>query len=363
MPPADLLGVGLEDNAAAERLAAPRVAQHEAVVPVEDRRLGQRQEGQPRVARVRGVFEEPEVGVELGGADVDLERPPFRDLVGQVGEEADGGEAAPRRAPQSRQRHHVAPPDRLRFDTDEVERRAVARRDLAQAPVVGLDGADARPDRSRQHLDLLALRQAPAGEGAGHDRAGALHREDPVDPEAGPLPVPCGGGRVQHPVELGLQIVQAGPGRGRDREHGGVAQRRPCDALPHAGHDGLQRLGIDEVRLRDDDDRGRDPEEVEDVQVLLRLRLPALVGRHDEDGGVDGADPRQHVADEPLVTRDVDDPHLPARRQLEPGETQVDGEAPALLLLEAVRVDAGQRLDERALAVVDVTGRRNDVHG
>src|SRR2546421_598283 len=92
-------------------------------------------------------------------------------------------------------------------------------------------------------------------------------------------------------------------------------------------------------------------------------RLPALVGRHHEDGGVDGADPRQHVADEPLVTRDVDDPHLPARRQLEPGEAQVDGETPTLLLLEAVRVDAGQRLDECALAVVDVTGRRNDVHG
>ena len=176
------------------------------------------------------------------------------------------------------------------------------------------------------------------------------------------MPVLCGGGRVQHPVELGLQVVQAGTGRGREGQHGGIAQRRPRDSLPHARHDGLQRLGVDEVRLGDDDDRGRDAEEVEDVEVLLRLRLPALVGRHHEDGGVDGADACQHVADEPLVTRDVDDPHLPARRQLQPGEAQVNGETPTLLLLEAVRVDAGQRLDERALAVVDVTGCRNDVH-
>src|SRR2546423_6198217 len=81
-----------------------------------------------------------------------------------------------------------------------------------------------------------------------------------------------------------------------------------------------------------------------------------LVGGHDEDGAVEGADPRQHVAEETFVARDVDDADLPAGRELEPGEAQVDGETPALLLLEAVRVDAGQGLDECALAVVDVTG-------
>jgi hypothetical protein len=38
-------------------------------------------------------------------------------------------------------------------------------------------------------------------------------------------------------------------------------------------------------------------------------------------------------------------------------EAQLDGDAPLLLLLEPVAVDPGQGLDERRLAVVDVTGR------
>jgi hypothetical protein len=47
------------------------------------------------------------------------------------------------------------------------------------------------------------------------------------------------------------------------------------------------------------------------------------------------------------------------------GETDVDGDAALLLLLEPVGVDAGQRLDEARLAVVDVAGGTDDdvAHG
>ena len=44
------------------------------------------------------------------------------------------------------------------------------------------------------------------------------------------------------------------------------------------------------------------------------------------------------------------------------GEAEVDGEAPALLLREAVGVGAGERQDERRLAVVDVAGGGDDAH-
>ena len=45
-----------------------------------------------------------------------------------------------------------------------------------------------------------------------------------------------------------------------------------------------------------------------------------------------------------------------------PGEAEVDGEAPRLLLGEPVGVGAGERQHERRLAVVDVTGGGDDVH-
>ena len=42
------------------------------------------------------------------------------------------------------------------------------------------------------------------------------------------------------------------------------------------------------------------------------------------------------------------------------GEADVDGDAAFLLLFEAVRIDPGQRLDERGLAVIDVPGGSDD---
>ena len=49
-----------------------------------------------------------------------------------------------------------------------------------------------------------------------------------------------------------------------------------------------------------------------------------------------------------------------AARQGEPGEAEVDGHRPRLLLGQAVGVDAGQRLDEGRFAVVDVAGGADD---
>jgi hypothetical protein len=42
------------------------------------------------------------------------------------------------------------------------------------------------------------------------------------------------------------------------------------------------------------------------------------------------------------------------------GESQVNGDAAELLLLQAVRVSAGERLYQSALAVIDVTCRAYD---
>src|SRR5262249_45922645 len=62
---------------------------------------------------------------------------------------------------------------------------------------------------------------------------------------------------------------------------------------------------------------------------------------------------RDHGLDEALVARHVDEPEA-ARPDVEVGEAELDGDAALLLLLEPVGVDAGQRPDERGLAVIDV---------
>src|SRR2546423_15676243 len=56
------------------------------------------------------------------------------------------------------------------------------------------------------------------------------------------------------------------------------------------------------------------------------------------------------------MPRDVDDARLDGVVQRERRESEVDGDASPLLLLPAVGIDAGERLHQGRLAVVDVTG-------
>jgi hypothetical protein len=62
------------------------------------------------------------------------------------------------------------------------------------------------------------------------------------------------------------------------------------------------------------------------------------------------------VADETLVPRDVDESHDALGGKLEVRKPELDRDPPALLLDEAVGVNARERLDDRALAVIDVPG-------
>ena len=75
--------------------------------------------------------------------------------------------------------------------------------------------------------------------------------------------------------------------------------------------------------------------------------------------------PGQHVAHEALVSGNIHEAQAQwARRRaagkFEVGEADVDGDAAALFFLQAVGVDAGQRLDQRGFAVVDVPGGADD---
>ena len=90
--------------------------------------------------------------------------------------------------------------------------------------------------------------------------------------------------------------------------------------------------------------------------MFAGLRHDAVVGRDDEQGEVDAGRPGEHVLDEPLVPRHVHDAQRRRVAEVEVGEPDVDGDAAGLLFGQAVAVDAGEGLDERRLAVVDVAG-------
>ena len=99
------------------------------------------------------------------------------------------------------------PPDQVGVvDAGQVEGHPPAGAGLGQFLVVALDVADPGPPPARDDQDLGVERQRAAGHGAGHDRAGALGGEDPVDPQPGPTPVGGQGRRGQHLVERHPQL-------------------------------------------------------------------------------------------------------------------------------------------------------------
>src|SRR6185437_10911788 len=85
-----------------------------------------------------------------------------------------------------------------------------------------------------------------------------------------------------------------------------------------------------------------------------------LVGRDDEKGQVEPGGAGHHRTDEVFVARDVHHAADDTAAQIEGGEVEVDGDAPAPLFGQAVDRVAGKRGDERRFPVVDVTGRADD---
>ena len=89
-----------------------------------------------------------------------------------------------------------------------------------------------------------------------------------------------------------------------------------------------------------------DPDQLEDPQVFLALRLPALRGSDHEHARIDPADTGQHVAKEPHVTGHVDEADSRAAREGRVGEAEVDRQPAAALFLEPVGVGSRQRFDQ-----------------
>ncbi len=97
--------------------------------------------------------------------------------------------------------------------------------------------------------------------------------------------------------------------------------------------------------------------------MLGRLRLDALIGGNDQQGGVNSGRAGDHRANEFLVTRHVNQVYL-APRQREMCESEGDGHASCLFFREPIRLHAGQGANQRRFAVINMPGDpESDVFG
>ena len=78
--------------------------------------------------------------------------------------------------------------------------------------------------------------------------------------------------------------------------------------------------------------------------MLPSLRLDGLVGGDDQQHQIQAGCSREHVADETLVSRDIDKAQADAVL-FEECEAEVNGDAAALFLFQSVGVCTGQSFD------------------
>ena len=272
----------------------------------------------------------------------------------RVGEELERSIDEERGEERSGRRQDVTPLERRALHALEVDRGALTRLRRLDGPAMHLEPADLGLKAAGEDFRPVVHAETSRHEGARDHGAEALHGEDAVDGQPRRLigaPLGNAGRELgERPPQLGQPLPRLdGDGHDGAAREEGVREESRDVVL-----DQLDPVGLDEIRLGEGDHARLDAQELTDGEVLARLGHHALVGRDDEEREIDAAHPRQHVLDEPLVARYVHDLDGEAVRLFEEGEAEVDRYASRLLLGQPVGIGAGQRLDERGLAMIDV---------
>src|SRR5262249_36317197 len=105
--------------------------------------------------------------------------------------------------------------------------------------------------------------------------------------------------------------------------------------------------------LRQRDQARPDAQQAANIEMLASLRLDRFTRRDHQHHDVDSARARQHILDEALVPRYVHEPDTDIGRKVEMRESDVDGNAAALLPGKAIRVDTGESLYQSSFPVID----------
>ena len=237
-------------------------------------------------------------------------RHPLRDRLRLAGEHPQRRVDAVGRRVQLRIEHDVAAHDRILGDAvaGEVERAALARRAALGRAILRMDRAHARrkPGRADDHRDhrLQPRRTAPCpvttvpAPGSVNDRSTAS-RKRPVAPRAR---YACA-----RPRTSARAARDTLAGHGRDRQDVGAREPVPRSAPAISRSTSARRSRRDEIDLGQRDDPAPDAEQIDDREVLARLRHHAVVGRDDQQHEVDAGRAGQHVVHELLVPGHVDE--------------------------------------------------------
>src|SRR5437867_13235297 len=98
--------------------------------------------------------------------------------------------------------------------------------------------------------------------------------------------------------------------------------------------------------------------------MLYGLRHPAVARGDNKERKIYRPHTSDHVPDEIFVAGHIDDadvePLLVSALQNQLCEAELDGDLSRFFLGQAIGISSGERFDQRALAVIDVTGSREN---
>ncbi len=84
--------------------------------------------------------------------------------------------------------------------------------------------------------------------------------------------------------------------------------------------------------------------QLQDLQMLPRLRHHAIIAGHHQQRVIDAADARQHVGQKLFVSGNVDKPQHAAIRLRPVGIAQIDGHAAFFFFRQTIGIHTGNRL-------------------
>ena len=209
-------------------------------------------------------------------------------------------------------------------------------------------------------MRTVADRHRALDECARHHRAEAVDRKHAVDGQA----EGCAQALFLHlrhkRFERLAQLTDALTRVGGNRVDRLSLQEGAPDLLLDVLFHHLDPLAIHHVGLRDDDNALPNAQQLQDAEVLHRLRHKALVRRDNKHRKVDTARAGEHILDKLFMSRHVDDTRLRAVVKVEVGKAQLDRDPAFFLLHETVGVNAREGLDEKRLAVVHMARGADD---
>ncbi len=208
----------------------------------------------------------------------------------------------------------------------------------------------------RLQFHLLIQEQLSLEQGAGNNSADTLYGEPAVDKEPrGPdiRPLNIVG---EYRIESGEDLRYSLAGEARDRDNGFVRKNASLQAIADIVTLQLDHVVFDKILLGQGDQPGFDTEEFDYAEMFLGLRHPAVVSGYHKNNRVYTAHASHHVADKSFVPGNIDHADRSSRRQIEPGETEIDGHSAFLFLGQTIGIDSGHPGDQRRFAVIDMTG-------